>query len=112
MSIHVSDKETEDFIRIIKLVNIFCQVHACVGVIILIVIIWINNEHALQGGIKNTSSSVHAHKSYISKGRVCMHTKVIYSGSNQSTQGTDQTWHLYTRGRYAQVVARIFKAMM
>ena len=65
MPIHASDKETEKFFRIIKLVNTFSQVHACVGVIVLIVIIWINNEHALQGGIKNTSSSVHAHKSYI-----------------------------------------------
>ena len=70
MPIHVSDKETEEFIRIIKLVNTFSQVHACVEVIVLIVIIWVNNEHVLQGGIKNTSSSVHAPKNSI-KGRVC-----------------------------------------
>ena len=116
--------ETEYFIRIIKLVNTFSQVHAWVGVIVLIVIIWVNNEPALQGGIKKyllecactqelyfKKSSVHAHKRSI-KGRVCMHTRVIYSGSNQFNQGIGQTWPLYTRGRYAQVVARIFKAMM
>ena len=37
-------------------------------------------------GIKKSSvhahrSRVHAHKSYISISRVCMHTRVIYSGS-------------------------------
>ena len=98
MPIHVSDKETEYFIRMIKLVNTFCQIHACVGVTILIVIIWINNEHALQGGIKNTSSSV-------------MHTRVIFQNvecactqESYTVEAINPPKGLAKRGLYTQEV--------